>query len=80
VVNYLQAQDILDHKTTETPHFRSASGYGRKIPTCHLVQLKDGKWRRIYVFCFSNSGTAYILVKGEWLVIGPEAEAVIRPD
>lgn len=39
----------------------TASGYGRRIPSAHLVQLPGSpRWRRVYVCCFSNSGTAYV--------------------
>lgn len=37
----------------------SASGYGKRIPSEWLVKF-NGKWRRVYVICYSNSGTAYI--------------------
>lgn len=37
----------------------TASGYGRRIPTRYMVQWK-GRWRRVYVCQYSNSGTAYI--------------------
>lgn len=43
---------------------KTASGYGKKIPTTHTVNFK-GKERRIYCDCFSNSGVTYIMVKGE---------------
>lgn len=43
------------------------TGYGRKIPTGRMIRW-NGKWRRIYVCCFSNSGTAYIADKdGNWI-------------
>jgi hypothetical protein len=41
----------------------TATGYGRKIPSTYMVKWK-GRWRRVYVACYSNSGTAYI---GDWL-------------
>jgi hypothetical protein len=41
---------------------RSAMGYGRKIPTDWMIQLGT-RWHRVYVCCFSNSGTAYIKTK-----------------
>lgn len=37
----------------------TASGYGRRIPTRYKV-LFNSRWRRVYVCCYSNSGTAYI--------------------
>jgi hypothetical protein len=49
----------------------TASGYGRKIPTRHLVRLPGSpKWRRVYCCIFSNSGTCYVPDKqGNWTVI-----------
>lgn len=35
------------------------SGYGSRIPTGYMIKWR-GKWRRVYVRCFSNSGTTYI--------------------
>jgi len=37
----------------------TASGYGSRIPTRHLV-LVNGKWRRVYCRIYSNVGTCYI--------------------
>lgn len=41
---------------------RDSQGYGRKIPTDWMVQL-GSRWHRVYVCCFSNTGTAYIATK-----------------
>lgn len=41
---------------------RDSIGYGRKIPTDYAIRL-GSRWYRVYVCCFSNSGTAYINVK-----------------
>ena len=49
-----------EFKQTELPLWgRSATGYGRRIPTSYMVK-HNGKWRRVYVCCYGNSGTAYI--------------------
>ena len=37
----------------------TASGYGRRIPSPYMVQWQ-GRWRRVYVCCYGNAGTAYI--------------------
>lgn len=62
----------------------TASGYGRRIPTTRMIQLPGSPvWRRVYVCCFSNSGTAYVedtrspkrvrpggtVARYEWIVI-----------
>lgn len=52
----------------------TASGYGRRIPTSYQVRV-NGKWRRVYVCCYSNAGTAYIDgpkvdgKRGPWIVV-----------
>lgn len=44
----------------------TASGYGGKIPTPWQVQLPGStRWYRVYCMIYSNSGTCYIVHKGE---------------
>lgn len=61
----------IEHKTTPVPRYSaSQTGYGSKIPTRHLVRLPfDGRWRRVYVTCYSNSGTAWVKWLGGWCVV-----------
>jgi hypothetical protein len=77
------ALSSLEHKVNmlawqATPLSFTKSGYGKRIPTAHMVKLPGcNRWRRVYCACFSNSGTCYIEVKkakGEkpdWHVIHP---------
>ena len=37
----------------------TAAGYGARLPTRYMVQV-NGKWRRVYAICYSNSGTMFI--------------------
>jgi hypothetical protein len=37
----------------------TASGYGARIPTPHMVKF-NGRWRRVYCRIYSNIGTNYI--------------------
>lgn len=46
---------------------QTASGYGRKLISPRCVKLPDGRERRIYITCFSNSGSAWITLNGETL-------------
>lgn len=55
----------VPHKKTEQPLFRSSTGYGPRIPTEHMVK-HEGRWRRVYVACYGNSGSAYIGPAGDW--------------
>ena len=48
----------------------TASGYGKKIPTHHMVKLPDDtRWRRVYCCIYSNSGTCYVVKNNEWIII-----------
>lgn len=53
----------------------TASGYGGRIPTPHMVRL-NGRWRRVYCAVYSNNGTAYVEtgprkpgIKPDWIVV-----------
>lgn len=46
----------------------TASGYGRKIPTEWKIRFR-GRNYRMYCCSYSNVGTCYIVVKGEWLIV-----------
>lgn len=77
VLNYLHPADIAKVKQSPAYYGRDASGYGRKIATETMLLLSDGIWRRVYVCQISNAGTAYVVVSGQWWIIGPEAEEAI---
>lgn len=42
----------------------TASGYGGKIPTDMTVMI-NGRKHRIYAMVYGNSGSAYVLIKGQ---------------
>ena len=50
----------------------TASGYGARIPSATMVKWA-GRWRRVYVACFGNAGTAYIGKPGAWLATVDDA-------
>ena len=43
----------------------TSTGYGGKIPSEYMVKCTDGKTRRIYTCIYGNSGSFYIIVKGQ---------------
>jgi len=48
------------HEITERPYSgRTQTGYGYRMPTDIRVRW-EGRWRRVYVCNYGNSGTAYI--------------------
>jgi hypothetical protein len=46
----------------------TATGYGKKIPTSHKIEW-NGKKYRVYCCIFSNSGTCYIISKGQEITV-----------
>ena len=46
----------------------TASGYGKRIPTRHMVRFND-KWRRVYCCIYSNIGTCYIGQLSDGLIV-----------
>jgi len=58
-----------NHRITAVPQTRRpADGYGRKLPTRHMVR-HENHWRRVYCCIYSNAGTCYILKGKDWIVI-----------
>ncbi len=46
------------------------SGYGKRIPTVHMVKIPGSpRWRRVYCCIFSNAGTCYVERGEDWIVI-----------
>lgn len=69
-IKYLDPKDVIAKRETQPPPYRSASGYGSKIPSWFELQLKDKRWRRVYTILWSNSGSSYINKGGELLFLG----------
>lgn len=65
----LEAKDVpLPHHLAGLSYTRT--GYGRKIPTSHMVRLPGSpRWRRVYCCIYSNSGTCYVTRGEDWIVI-----------
>ena len=60
----------LPHRITPVAYGRTASGYGRRIPTSRMVQIPGSpRWRRVYCCCYSNAGTCYVTRGKDWIVI-----------
>ena len=47
---------------------QTASGYGRQLVTDRMIRYNN-RLHRIYCCIYSNSGTHYIISKGNWIVI-----------
>lgn len=46
----------------------TATGYGSKIPTRSKIEV-DGRLYRVYCRVYSNSGTCYIVSKGQRVIV-----------
>ena len=75
MLNYTHPELVTAvHSEQKTPRNPYVSGYGSKIPTRHWMRY-NGYWYRVYVMSYSNSGVAYILARGEMLIVDMETEA-----
>ena len=73
-VKYTDPESVVEVKVTEFPRSgQTASGYGRKIPTRHMVKVGT-RWHRVYVMCYGNAGSAYIVKGGETLFLDTDTE------
>ena len=46
----------------------TATGYGAKIPTAYTVKY-NGKTRRVYCTVYSNSGTCWVIINGQKIIV-----------
>jgi len=71
-VVYATDNHAIEVKSSPAPRNdgRQADGYGMKIATRRVLRL-DGKgpWRRVYCTVFSNSGSLWIMFRGEKLFL-----------
>lgn len=69
-VVYLDSSRVTAAKRTDLPRNPYRGGYGPKIPAGWLLQIDGKRWHRVYVMQWSNAGTAYVIVRGERLLLG----------
>lgn len=48
---------------------QTTDGYGGKLTSSLVVRLADGRVRRVYITCWSNSGTAWVILGGKQLIV-----------
>lgn len=74
-VEYTRPESVTDTRVTDTPRSgQTTTGYGSAIPTRHMINYL-GRWRRVYVMQYSNSGTPYIKVKGTCVVLDTDTRS-----
>lgn len=77
-VQYTDPTRVTDVRADATaPRNPYANGYGAKIPTSGWVRYGT-RWHRVYVMCWSNQGTAYILTGGQRLVVDDATQERIK--
>jgi len=69
-------------RRTDIPRYgMCVDGYTKQsgAPTCFLLKLEGEKiWRRLMVWCFSNSGTHFLRIKGiEYLMTDTQLHVVM---
>lgn len=66
---------IVDAKETKAPRPRlTAMGYTKAdgSPTTVMVRLfGETRWRRVYVIQYSNMGSCFIKLLGDWVFVHP---------
>jgi hypothetical protein len=70
MITYLDPAQVTATRQTPAPRNYSRDGYGSKLPTTWQIKLQDKRWRRVYVICYSNCGSAYIKTKAGDLFLG----------
>lgn len=64
-INYLTEDEITEVvRTNDNFRQKSATGYGKKIPTQYKIRLTNGKTYRMYCMIYSSVGSCYIVQNG----------------
>jgi hypothetical protein len=70
MIAYLDPARVTARRRTKAPLNRSRDGYGSKLPSSWMLQLDGRRWHRVYIICYSNSGSAYVSTKAGSLYLG----------
>ena len=66
-ITYLDERLITAARESHIPAWATGAdrtGYGRKIRTSWELRINK-RWHRIYVVCYSNAGSSYVLIAGK---------------
>lgn len=76
---------VTDVKITDAPMARSASGYGRKLPTRYMIRYRAGqcdetrgRWHRVYAMQYGNAGSLYVRTGGHDAFLDIDTEYRLR--
>lgn len=69
-VTYLEESSIEARRVTSVPRSgQTRSGYGGRLPTAWQLRI-GGRWYRVRIMCWSNTGSAYVERGGKRLFLG----------
>jgi hypothetical protein len=43
---------------------QTQTGYGKRLTSSLVVRLADGRTRRVYITCYSNAGSGWVVLDG----------------
>jgi hypothetical protein len=76
-LKHLTASQVTDAKTTAEPLQRSATGYGPKLPIGYMLKIGT-RWHRVYVVNYGNSGSTYVVLKGQDHYLSSGVESILE--
>ncbi len=76
-VTYTEPRFVVDVRVTAVPTSPVTTAYGAKIPSRYMINYL-GRWRRVYVMQYANSGSAYVIVGGEDVFLDSDTEHLLE--
>ena len=78
-VQYTDQKQVYEVCIRGNPRNPYVEGYGAKIPTRYMIKYGYPRiWHRVYVICYSNAGSAYILYRGKRLFLDIDTEYKLK--
>lgn len=70
MLEYLDPSTVQGARQSTPPvSGQTRTGYGSRLPSTWELRIAN-RWHRVRVMCWSNSGTAYVMVGGRRLLLG----------
>lgn len=70
MLQYLDPSTVQCARQSNPPlRGQTRTGYGSRLPSSWELRIAK-RWYRVRVMCWSNSGTAYVTVRGHRLLLG----------
>jgi hypothetical protein len=66
--DYATGFDVIEREAPRSG--MTQSGYGNRLPSHRMIRFHGEKTLyRVYVICYSNAGTCYVVRKGRRLIV-----------